>query len=60
MNIIKNKDQTLNSRNNIELRINFLSKTFLKFLKNYFSGRIDFEFENYFSKIILESFEELI
>ena len=36
LNIIKNKVQTLNFRNNFELRINFLSKTFLKFLEELF------------------------
>ena len=45
--IIKNKAQTLNSKDHFDLEINFLSKTFLKFLREYFL-KINFEFQNYF------------
>ena len=41
----------------LNLEINFSFQNFLKFLREFIFLKIIFEFENYFSKNILESFE---
>ena len=58
--MIKNKVWTLNLKEWFELRIQFSLQNFFKISERIIFLKIIFEFENYFSKNILESLENVL